>query len=232
MGVEFINNVNRYCLWISDDTLDDALSIPEIKQRINAVRKIRSKSTREATNKLSEIPHLFGEIRQPLSGNYLALPHVSSENRLYIPVGFLPHSHIAGNHLYTIPNATLYHFGIVTSSMHNDWMRVTSGRIKSDYQYSVSLTFNTFPWVEASESDKEEVETLAQLVLSTRSQYPDKSLAWLYNTSTMPIALKNAHIKLDKCVDKLYGLSASKITASDRIQALFSLYQSLTKQLV
>ena len=126
----------------------------------------------------------------------------------------------------------MFDFSILTSAMHNDWMRLTSGRIKSDYQYSVSLTFNTFPWVDATESDKSEIETLAQAVLDARKQYPDQSLAWLYNQATMPVALKKAHLKLDKQVDKLYGLNASKVSASDRIKALFSMYQELTKKLV
>jgi hypothetical protein len=131
-----------------------------------------------------------------------------------------------------IPNASLYEFGILTSTMHNDWMRTVSGRLKSDYRYSAKLTYNNFPWVNATDDQKKEIETLAQAVLDARKQYPDQSLAWLYNKATMPVALKQAHLNLDKRVDKLYGLTKAKVTTSDRIKVLFLMYQELTKKLV
>jgi hypothetical protein len=146
MGDEFINNIPRYCLWLVDCPPNELRAMPLVLKRVEAVKAMRLASSKAPTREWANRPTLFTEIRQPKEGNYLALPHVSSENRLYIPVGFLPHSHIAGNHLYTIPNATIYHFGIMTSSMHNAWMRATSGRMKSDYQYSAKLTYNNLPW--------------------------------------------------------------------------------------
>jgi hypothetical protein len=118
--------------------------MPLVLARVEAVRQMRMKSADKTTRKDASTPSLFQKIRQS-STNYLALPRVSSENRIYIPIGFLPHTHIAGDKLHTIPNANLYHFGIVTSTMHNAWMRVVSGRLESRYNYSASIVYNNFP---------------------------------------------------------------------------------------
>jgi hypothetical protein len=228
---EFINNMPRYCLWLKDVDQETIEAMPQIKERVNHVKKLRSKSTRNTTKELAQTPWLFGEDRQPDS-KYLLIPRVSSENRLYVPIGYLNKDTICGDANLTVANASLYEFGILTSALHNDWMRTVSGRLKSDYRYSAKLTYNNFPWVEVSESDKSEIEALAQSVLDTRTQYKDKSLAWLYNQATMPVALKQAHLNLDKQVDKLYGITAESVSASDRIKVLFSMYQELTKKLV
>jgi type II restriction/modification system DNA methylase subunit YeeA len=228
---EFINNVPRYCLWLKGVDQETIEAMPQIKERVNHVKKLRAKSTRSTTKELAQTPWLFGEDRQPNS-KYLLIPRVSSENRIYVPIGYLDKDTICGDANLTIANATLYEFGILTSTMHNDWMRTVSGRLKSDYRYSAKLSYNNFPWVDVTEVQKKETETLAQAILDTRKQYPDKSLAWLYNQATMPEILKNAHKKLDKQVDKLYGLTKAKVTTSDRIKALFSMYQELTKKLV
>ncbi len=228
---EFINNVPRYCLWLKDVDQETIDVMPRVKDRINNVKKLRSKSTRSTTKELAQTPWLFGEDRQPNS-KYLLIPRVSSENRMYVPIGYLDKDTICGDANLTVSNATLYEFGILTSAIHNDWMRTVSGRLKSDYRYSAKLTYNNFPWVNATDDQKKEIETLAQAVLNVRKQHPDQSLAWLYNKATMPVALKEAHLKLDKQVDKLYGLNTSKVAASERIKVLFSMYQELTKKLV
>jgi hypothetical protein len=259
MGDEFINNIPRYCLWLVDCPPNELRAMPLVLKRVEAVKAMRLASSKAPTREWANRPTLFTEIRQPKEGNYLALPHVSSENRLYIPVGFLPHSHIAGNHLYTIPNATIYHFGIMTSSMHNAWMRATSGRMKSDYQYSAKLTYNNFPWPQiplspplskgettvvsvTSESDVQQpplakgvakgggILIAAQAVLDARAQFPQASLADLYDSRTMPPDLAKAHAKLDKAVDAAYGYKGAN-NDGERVAFLFDLYQKMTSLL-
>lgn len=228
MGEEFINNIPRYCLWLVDCPPNELRAMPNVLARVEAVKQMRLASTKAATRKDAEIPTLFAEIRQSTS-SYLALPRVSSENRTYIPVGFLADTHIAGDKLHTIPNATLYQFGIITSSLHMAWMKVTSGRLKSDYQYSARLTYNTFPWPQnPTNNQTQAIEKSAQEVLDARAQFPDSNLADLYDPLTMPPALLKAHQKLDKAVDTAYGKTNFK-TEAERVAFLFELYQQLTE---
>ena len=142
---EFINGIARWCLWLKDIEPKDLRLLPKVAARIALVKQHRLASTREATRKLADTPKLFGENRQPV-GRYLVVPSISSEGRNIIPIGFLGAETIASNKLLTIPNATLAHFAILTSAMHMAWMRYTTGRLKSDYQYSIGIVYNNFPW--------------------------------------------------------------------------------------
>ena len=230
MGDEFINNIPRYCLWLVDCSPNELRAMPLVLKRVEAVRQMRLASTDKATNKDAATPALFQAIRQPKAGYYLALPRVSSENRQYVPIGFLPHTHIAGDKLQTIPDATIYHFGIMTSSMHNAWMRTTSGRLESRYQYSAKLTYNTFPWSTPTDKQTQTIEAAAQAVLDARAQFPDASLADLYDPRTMSPDLAKAHAKLDKAVDAAYGYKGAN-NDGERVAFLFDLYQQMTSLL-
>lgn len=230
MGDEFINNIPRYCLWLVDCPPNELRAMPLVLKQIEAVKQMRLTSTDKATQKDAATPTLFQAIRQTKTGYYLALPRVSSENRYYVPIGFLPHTHIAGDKLQTIPNATLYHFGVVTSNMHNAWMRTTSGRLESRYQYSAKLTYNTFSWPTPNDKQKQAIETAAQAVLDARTQFPDASLADLYDPRTMPPDLAKAHAKLDKAVDAAYGYKGAN-NDGERVAFLFELYQQMTSLL-
>jgi hypothetical protein len=225
MGDEFINNIPRFCLWLVDCPPNKLREMHHVMKRVEAVKAMRSASTKEATQRDSNKPALFAEIRQPQSGHYLALPRVSSENRQYIPIGYLPHTHIAGDKLQTIPGASPYEFGVVTSAMHMAWMRVTSGRLESRYQYSAKLTYNTFPWpLNPDQKRRQAVEIAAQQILDARARYPESSLADLYDPRSMPPELAKAHQSLDKAVDAAYGKTTFK-TEADRVAFLFELYQ-------
>jgi hypothetical protein len=228
MGDEFINNIKRYCLWLVDCPPSDLRSLPLVKARVEAVKKFRSESKKEATRKKAITPTLFDEIHQP-NTNYVALPAVSSERRYYIPIGFLPPEVIAGNKIYFIPDASLYDFAIVTSAMHMAWMRYTCGRLKSDYNYSNTIVYNNFPWPEPNEKQRADIEAAAQAVLDARALFPDSSLADLYDPDTMPPALAKAHQKLDKLVEKAYGKSFD--SDAERVAFLFERYQALTADL-
>jgi hypothetical protein len=202
--------------------------MPEIMKRIEKVKENRSQSKREATKKLAKTPYLFGEIRQPDS-DYLLIPGVSSELREYVPIGFMNKEVVASNLAYTVSNATLYHFGILTSQMHMAWMRAVCGRLEGRYRYSNNIVYNNFPWaMNVSEKQKERVEKSAQAVLDARKEYPDSSLADLYDPSAMPKNLVDAHRALDKAVDLCYRAESFK-TELERLEFLFALYRQYTE---
>jgi len=224
---EFINNVKRWCIWLKDVPPNEFSKINGIKDRINEVKKYRQKSNREATRKLSETPYLFGEIRQPVT-NYLIIPGVSSENRKYIPIGYINKEIIASDLARTIPNASFFLFGILTSKMHMSWVKFVCGRLKSDFRYSSSLVYNNYPWPEnPTEKKIEAIETAAQKVLDVRLQFPNSSLAELYDPLTMPPALVKAHNELDKEVDLAYR-SQAFTSEANRMVFLFELYEKYT----
>ena len=226
---EFINNKKRYCLWLVEAKPEELKACPLIMERIAKVKEHREKSKREATQKLSRFPSLFGEIRHPKDGNYLLIPAVSSEKREYIPMGFIDCSNISSDANLIIPNATLYHFGILTSQMHMAWMRVTAGRLELRYRYSKDVVYNNFPFPNASEVRQEAIAEKAKAILDARSLYPESSLANLYDPLTMPKELVNAHKALDLAVDRLYRKAPFKDDA-ERVSFLFELYKKIVKQ--
>lgn len=225
---EFLNGKERWCIWlngISEQELADMPSKhPEIHQRIEKVRAIRSESKRKETKILAETPHLFGEIRHPTSGNYILVPSTTSERREYVPMDFFDTETISSNANLMIPNATLYEFGILTSAMHNDWMRTVAGRLKSDYRYSGTLVYNNFPWPEAGEAEKARIAELAEDILLIRADSPDQTLAQLYDPDKMPPPLKEAHLRLDAAVDRLYRAKPFS-DGMERVEFLFDLYE-------
>ncbi len=224
---EFLHNISRYCLWITPDKLSLAHRLAPVKERIAAVREFRLKSPKAATRKCAESPWRFQEIRQPES-DYILIPRHSSENRRYVPFGFLGHETIVSDAVTIIPNATLYHFGVLTSAMHMVWMRTVAGRLKSDYRYSNKVVYNNFPWASPGDKQREKIEACAQAVLDARALYSGSSLAELYDPLMMPPELRKAHSKLDAAVDAAYGRKFAD--DSDRVTHLFALYQKLTKK--
>tara|TARA_B110001450_G_scaffold74322_1_gene70792 strand:- start:113 stop:2851 length:2739 start_codon:yes stop_codon:yes gene_type:complete len=228
---EFLNNVDRWCLWLKEISPSELRSSRSIQNRVNLVKESRTQSSRAATNKLADYPTLFGENRQP-SSRYIAIPEISSERRNYIPMGFLEPSIIASNRLKIIPEADIYNFGILMSTMHMAWVRYTCGRLKSDYTYSNQIVYNNYPWPkDLSDKNKKAVETKAQKVLNVRAEFPDSSLADLYDPLTMPPKLVKAHNELDKAVDLCYRPQAFT-NENARIEYLFDLYNQYTAPLL
>ncbi len=225
-SVEYINGPPRYCLWLVDISPVELRQYPEITRRVGAVRTNRLESDREATRRLANAPALFGEMRQP-SHRYLAIPKTSSERRSFIPMGFLDPDVIASTELFTAPDATLYHFGILTSTMHMAWVRAVCGRLKSDYRYSAGVVYNNFPWPDVTDKQRSNIEAAAQGVLDARAQHSDSSLADLYDPLAMPADLSKAHGSLDRSVDAAYGKTSLKSEA-ERVSFLFVLYEKLT----
>ena len=229
-GDEFINNKKRWCLWLQNIEPSVLKNSKFILDRIEKTKKFRLSSNRAATNKLAEKPMLFGEIRQPKL-KYIIIPKVSSENRKYIPIGILEPTTITSGSALIIPNANLFMFGIMTSAMHMAWMKATCGRMKSDFQYSASIVYNNFPFPD-NPNDKQvkAIETAAQNVLDTRLQFPNSSLADLYDPLTMPPTLVKAHNDLDKAVDLSYRPQPFTSEAN-RMVFFFELYEKYTADL-
>lgn len=225
---EFINNKNRYCLWLADCPPSLLRTCPPIMERVARVREARAASTRPGTRKMADYPTLFGENRQP-NGNYLLVPRVSSEKRRYVPMGFLSPDIIASDAVQIIPNASLYHFGVLTSNVHMAWMRVVCGRLEMRYRYSKDIVYNNFPFPEPTEEQKAKIEATAQAILDARAKYPDCSLADLYDEVTMPPELRRAHQENDRAVMLAYGFTPGKTSESDCVARLFEMYQALIK---
>ncbi len=229
-GYEFLNNVERWCLWLAEANPSEIKLLPHVMERIENVKKNRLQSNRETTRKDAVTPMLFGENRHT-NFDYLALPEVSSENRNYIPVGYVDKTTIASNKIYMVPNASLFSFGILSSKMHNAWIKQISGRMKSDISYSTGIVYNNYPWPDnPTEKQIESVEEKAQKVLDARAEFSESSLADLYNPLTMPPTLAKAHNELDKAVDLAYRPQPF-ISEAKRMEFLFELYEKYTADL-
>ena len=194
-------------------------------ERVQACKEDRLQGAPDR-QKLADTPWLFRETNN--YNSYIIVPRVSSENRRYIPLGFLDANTIPTDSAVIIPNATLYHFGVLTSNVHMAWMRVVCGRLKSDYRYSKDIVYNNFPWCQPTEEQKAKIEQTAQAILDARAKYPDCSLADLYDENAMPPELRKAHQENDRAVMAAYGFSP-KMTESECVAELFKRYQEMTK---
>lgn len=238
---EFLNGYERWCLWLGDCPPNELRQMPEAMRRVEAVRQLRLKSKSIPTQKIAATPTRFHVENIPNSP-YLVIPKVSSERRLFVPIGFMQPDTLSSNLVKIVPNATLYHFGALTSTMHNVWMRTVCGRLKSDYRYSVGIVYNNFPWPEippnpplakgggAQRGGISAIETAAQAVLNARAQFPNATLADLYDPLAMPPELVCAHQALDRAVDAAYG-KKSFASEAERVAFLFERYQAITSLL-
>ena len=228
-GAELIQGKKRWCLWLKGATPKELQSSSIIMERIKATAEFRKSSKRPQTLELANTPALFGEIRQP-DTEMLAIPKVSSENRRYIPISYISPDIIVNGSALIIPNASLYHFGVLISNVHNAWMRVVAGRMKSDYQYSNKIVYNNFPWPTPTEEQKAKIEQTAQAILDARALYPGSSLADLYDEVTMPQELRKAHQQNDKAVMQAYGFWGKYNSESACVAELMKMYQQLVEK--
>ena len=232
---EFINRYWRYCLWLGDCSPAEIKKMPECYKRVQAVREFRLASKSAPTQKLAETPTRFHVENFP-KGNYIVIPEVSSEKRRYIPMGFLSPEIFCSNLVKIIPDATLYNFGVLTSSVHNAWMRAVCGRLESRYRYSKDIVYNNFPWPDVLPDGRKmhanrvrsDIEQTAQAILDARAKYPDSSLADLYDETTMPQELRKAHKENDRAVMQAYGFNP-KMTEAEIVAELFKMYEKLVK---
>lgn len=224
---EFLNGWERWCLWLGDAEPADLKALPLAMERVAAVRRFRAGRDSKPTQKLAETPRRFHVEFMP-QDDYLLIPRVSSERRDFIPIGFLHKDTLTSDSAHTMPHATPYHFGVLSSSMHNAWMRTVAGRLKSDYRYSVHIVYNNFPWPgDVPEDKRAAITRAADGVLAARAGHPSATLADLYDPDSMPTDLQDAHRALDKAVDAAYGYRGGKDDAA-RVAFLFALYARLT----
>ena len=225
---EFINRKPRYCLWLGKCSPNILRKMPECMKRVEAVRDFRLGSTSAGTVKLADKPTRFHVENMP-DGNYMIIPRHSTEKRRYIPLGYMANDTLCGDANLMMANASLYHFGVMTSNIHNAWIRVVCGRIKSDYRYSKDIVYNNFPWPTPTDAQKAKIEQTAQAILDARALYPDCSLADLYDEVTMPPELRKAHQQNDKAVMEAYGMSIKETTEASCVAELMRRYQELTR---
>lgn len=226
-AAEFLNNKERYCLWLVGAEPGEINKCPTVKKRVEFVRDTRATSKAAGTRKFASTPTLFCQIAQPDS-NYIIVPKTSSGKRRYVPLGFMDKSIIASDSVFLIPNAGLYEFGVLMSNVHNSWMRLVAGRLKSDYRYSKDIVYNTFVWCTPTDAQKARIEQTAQAILDARALYPDSSLADLYDELTMPPELRKAHQANDRAVMDAYGFTkgtAARTSESACVAELMKLYQ-------
>ncbi len=227
---EFIKQKSRYCLWLRYAQPADIKQSKILYDRVQAVREFRLASSAKTTQGYAKVPHLFAQITQPEGEDYLLVPSVSSERRRYVPIGFMKSDVISSNAVQIIPNATLYHFGVLTSNVHMAWMRVVCGRLEMRYRYSKEQVYNTFPWPNPTKAQKAKIEQTSQAILDARALYPDSSLADLYDEVTMPVELRKAHQDNDRAVMQAYGFPVkTTFTESQCVAELFKMYKEKTK---
>lgn len=222
-AVEFIQQKPRYCLWLGDCSPSELRAMPHCMERVKNVREFRLASKSEGTRKIAETPTRFHVENIPQT-SYILIPRVSSENRKYIPMGFVEQSTLTSDSCVILPDGNPYHFGVLTSAMHMAWTNAVCGRLESRFRYSAGIVYNNFPWVEnITDKQREKIEQCAEAVLEARKQFPNSSLADLYDPLAMPPALMKAHQALDKAVDAAYR-SAPFTSDSQRMEFLFDLY--------
>ena len=228
---EFIKGKKRWCLWLRHASPKDIMNSKILSEKVEAVRQFRLSSKAKTTNGYAKVPQLFAQITQPDDTDFLIIPSVSSERRRYVPIGFASSEIISSNAVQIIPNATLYHFGVLTSNVHMAWMRAVCGRLKSDYRYSKEIVYNTFPWPNPTDAQKTKIEQTAQAILDARAQYSDLSFADMYGEQMylLPELLK-AHQDNDRAVMRAYGFDIKTTTETSCVAELMKLYQKLVQE--
>lgn len=227
-SLEFIRGLEKFCLWIEDKDLEVANSIPTIRKRIDLTNISRLKSKRKSTQELANVAHRFAEIRHRPS-DAIFVPSVSSEKREYIPIGFLSCDNIIVAPNFAIYDAQPWLFGVLHSKMHMVWVDTIGGKLETRYRYSAKLCYNTFPFPEINQKQKETISQYVFQILDQRAKYPEKTIAWLYNPGTMPKGLKDAHRELDEAIERLYRLNPFQ-SNNERLEYLFRLYEEMTKR--
>lgn len=225
---EFMKGIKKYCIWIKSKDYTLAQEIDFIRKRIEKVKEFRNKSKREATKKLSAIPYSFGEVRHQ-DKDVLLIPQTGSDRRFYLPIGFFDKDMVVSNAARTLYGAQPWHFGVLSSKMHITWVKAVSGRLKMDVQYSVKLSYNTFPFPDITLKQKENLNLYVFAILDERAKHPEKTLAQLYDPDKMPKGLRQAHEELDRAVEQCYRLQPFA-SDTERLEYLFKLYEEMTKR--
>ena len=228
-AVEYLHNKKRFCLWLENVSPTELKKCPLILDRVKKCKENRENSIAAGIRKFADTPTLFAQITQPVGKPYIIVPRVSSETRRYIPMGFIDGNTIASDAVQIIPDASLYDFGILESNVHMAWMRTVAGRLESRYRYSKDVVYNNFPWCTPTDQQREKIEKTAQSILDARANYPESSLADLYDETLMPVDLRKAHKANDRAVMEAYGMWGKVNSEAECVAWLFRMYQELTK---
>lgn len=228
---EFIKGKKRYCLWLAHATPLDISKSKILKERVEKVRQFRLSSKAKTTKGYAKVPNCFAQMTQPEGVNYLLIPRVSSENRRYIPIGFMSANDISSDAVQIVPNATMYHFGILTSNVHMAWMRAVCGRLEMRYRYSKEIVYNPFPWPTVDDKRMEAIEKTAQGIINVRKKYEGTPMSTLYDQTTMPLELLKAHQANDVAVMKAYGMPIKETDEAKCVAWLMRLYQEKVAEL-
>lgn len=231
---EFIKGRKRWCLWLKHASPKDIMNSKILSEKVEAVRQFRLSSKAKTTNGYAKVPQLFAQITQPDDVDFLIIPRVSSERRRYVPIGFVTADIISSDAVQIVPNATLYHFGILTSNIHMAWMRAVCGRLEMRYRYSKEIVYNTFPWPNPTDAQKAKIQQTAQAILDARAQYPDCSFTDMYGEKMylFPELLK-AHQNNDRAVMQAYGFTKNHSAYSSEsacVAELMKMYQKLVDE--
>nr|WP_310886097.1 DNA methyltransferase [Streptococcus iniae] len=235
-GKEFINNIERWVLFLRDCPINELRRMPKVLERVESVKQFRLSSKAKEIQKFSETPTKFAQLTQPIGKDYIAVPIVSSEKRKYVPIGFVNGNILTNNQIQIIPETNLFHFGILTSNVHNAFMRSVAGRLEMRYRYSKDIVYNNFPWPEVDNSQMKKIELTAQSILDARGLYPNLSLADMYDDLVMPVELRKAHQENDKAVMEAYGMvkfvdgKKTWLTESETVGKLFEMYEELNRK--
>ena len=222
-SLEFIRGKKRFCLWLEDCPPNELRKMKSVYERVEKVRDFRLKSSDKQTRRSADTPWLFQAIRQPKT-DYLIVPRVSSSRRDYVPMDYVSSEIICCETNHMIPYAKWWHFGVLTSSVHMTWMRMTCGRLRNDYRYSNTIVYNGFPWPPFWRK----VERTAGEILLARRKFPEASFADLYDPLTMPKELRRAHEANDRAVMEAYDFSPS-MTEHELQVTLLRLYETLSE---
>lgn len=228
-SLEFIRGVDKYCLWIEDNDLEEANSVEFIKERIEQTKTSRLNSPRTSTNQLANVPHKFAEIRYKET-DAIFVPSVSSERRDYIPIGFLGKENIIVAPNMAIYDAQPWLFGVIHSKMHMVWVDAVGGKLETRYRYSAKLCYNTFPFPDITVKQKETLNLYVFAILDERAKHPEKTMAQLYDPDKMPKGLREAHQNLDKAVEDIYRLGNPFKSDTERLEFLFKLYEEMIQK--
>ena len=226
-GEEFLKGINRYCLWIENEELEEALKILDISKRIEQVKNFRINGG-EVAKTLVERSHQFRYRNEP-KNTQVVVPCTSSENRNYLPCAFYDKSYVSLNSVQVIYDAEPWIFGVISSKMHMVWVRAVAGRLKTDFRYSSALVYNTFPFPDITRKQKDEITELVFDILDERERHSEKTLAQLYDPDKMPQDLKEAHHRLDLAIERCYRKKPFE-SDEERLEYLFRLYEEMVEK--
>ena len=227
---ELINGLQRYCLWIDEEDWREAATIPVIKQRLHAVQEMRKASKKAATQEMASQPYRFAEVRNVVSKMIIVVPRVSSETRDYLPVGLVQGNIIIGDRNFALYDAPLWNIALIASRLHWVWIGTVCVRMRTDFSYSNTLGWNTFPVPKLTEQNKADLTNAAEDILLAREAHFPKTIADLYNPETMPEDLRRAHERNDEILERIY-IGRRFRNDTERLEKLFEMYTTMTQKL-